>query len=244
MQTSNFWHKLHICRHKVLIATFLLLFVVLKASGQNYLQVNNPNYDDRFLSYGFLIGVHNTSFKINYSDLFVTNDFDTVHSIQPVGSPGFSLGFIVNLGLYEFFDVRILPKVAFYEHLLEYHFTDETMISRLKESTVVEFPIMVKYKSTRRKNSRMYMVTGLKPAFEASGRTDLEQTSETLNIQRFNLSYDFGFGFDIYFPLFKFSPEVRFSKGLSNMLTGDPNIYSAGIDRLSTNTINFYLLFQ
>lgn len=244
MQTTNVRYKLNLCGYKGLIVLCIVLLFSARSMGQNYLQVNNPNYDDRFLSYGFLIGIHSTAFKLHYSDLFVSNDFDTLHSIQPLRSPGFSLGFIVNFGIYEFLDVRILPKVAFYEHTLEYNFTDESLISKLKESTVVEFPVMLKYKSTRRKNSRMYMVTGFKPAIEASGRTDLELSSERLNIQRFNLSYDFGFGFDIYFPLFKFSPEVRFSKGLSNMLTGAPNIYSAGIDRLSTNTVNFYLLFQ
>lgn len=244
MQATNIWDKFNIRWGKVLIVCLILFGVGQKSFGQNYLQINNPNYDDRFLSYGFLIGVHNTAYKLRYSDTFVSNDFDTLHSIQPIKSPGFSLGFIVNLGFFEFLDVRLLPKVAFYEHTLEYNFTDESQIKKLKESTIVEFPLMIKYKSTRRKNSRMYMVTGLKPAIEASGRNDLEISTETLNIQRFNLSYDFGFGFDIYFPLFKFSPEVRFSKGLSNMLTGDPNIFSEGIERLSTNTINFYLLFQ
>ena len=218
--------------------------MALSSRGQGYAHMNNPNYDDRLISYGFLIGLHNTAYKLEYSDAFVTNTLDTLHSILPTRSPGFSVGFIVNMSLGEFFDVRILPKVAFYEHDLEYNFTDESQIIKLKESTVVELPIVLKYKSARRGNVRMYTVAGLKPGFETSGKNDLESTLETLHVRRFNLSTEIGLGFDLYFPLFKFSPEIRFSKGMRNMLSDTPSIYSAGISRLQTNTINFYLLFQ
>ncbi|MDH5396889.1 MAG: PorT family protein [Cyclobacteriaceae bacterium] len=244
MHTANIWNKLYLYGQKIVILLLACFFLSAHLHAQRRVGMNIPNYDNKKYSYGFLIGLHSTSFKLRYSDEFISNDFDTLHSILPQRSPGFSLGFIVNRGLNEFFDVRILPKVAFYEHDLEYNFTDESQINQLKESTVVEFPLMLKYKSTRRKNSRMYMVGGVKPAYSASGRTDLDSGNESINIQRFNISTDFGFGFDMYFPLFKFSPEVRFSKGMSNMLTDKVNIYSEGISRLSTNTINFYLLFQ
>ena len=243
MQGSNLRYKLHLRGSKVVLILLMALFVH-KSYGQGYAQMNNPNYDDRFIAYGFLIGLHNTAYKLQYSDAFVTNSLDTVHSILPRWSPGFSLGFIVNMNLGEYFDLRTLPKVAFYERALEYNYTDESQQVKLKESTVVEIPIVLKYKSARRKNIRMYTVGGIKPGFKTSGKNDLESGLETLNIKRVNVSAEFGFGFDLYFPLFKFSPELRFSKGLVNVLGDQQNIYSAGVARLRTNTINFYLLFQ
>ena len=48
----------------------------------------------------------------------------------------------------------------------------------------------------------MYFVGGLKPGFEASGKNDIEEGSDdTLPINEFNLSFDVGFGLDIYYPL-------------------------------------------
>ena len=243
MQSTYLRNKFYICWPKVLVVLGMVALSI-SANGQGYVNMNNPSYDDRFISYGFLIGIHNTSYRLEYSDDFITNGLDTVHSILPKRSPGFSVGFIVNMNLGDFFDVRILPKVAFYEHELEYNYTDESQLIKLKESTVVELPLVFKYKSNRRGNMRMYTVGGIKPGFETSGKNDLESSIETLNIRRFNLSAEAGIGFDLYFPLFKFSPEIRFSKGMRNILSDTPSLYSAGISRLQTSTINFYLLFQ
>ncbi|MEQ8926110.1 MAG: porin family protein, partial [Fulvivirga sp.] len=213
--------------------------------AQRNVEMNNPNYDDRFLSYGFLIGLHTTTYQLKYSDQFVSRDLDTLYSISPSWSPGFSLGFIVNMNMSEFLDIRLLPKVSFYEHKLEYQSLDSAPLEELVETTVVELPLLLKYKSERRGNFRMYMVGGVKPGFEASGKNDVDEVSkENLDIRAFNLSLDVGFGIDMYYPLFKFSPEIRFSKGITNMLGSGNNELSAGIDRLNTNTVTLYLLFQ
>ena len=243
METFDIWDKFYIHRKKIAIA-FCLVCLFFSAEAQRNTAMNNPNYDNRKFSYGFLIGVHTSRYVLKYSDKFISNALDTVHSILPIYSPGFSLGFIVNHRITEFFDVRVLPKVSFYEHLLEYNYTNDAQTLLLKESTIIELPLMLKYKSARRGNSRMYVVGGMKPAISASGKGDKDSEFNNINIQRGNISADLGFGFDIYFPLFKFSPELRISKGLSNMLSSKTNKYSEGISRLSTSTFNFYLLFQ
>ncbi len=241
MQKPYFWNKLNIQGAKI---AAIVVFSLVSYQALSQYGVNNPYYDNRKVAYGFLIGLHSTAYRLEYNEAFVTNQLDTVHSILPKWSPGFSLGFIVNLNLNEYLDLRTLPKVAFYERSLEYNYTNELQQTKLKESTVVELPIVLKYKSARRGNVRMYTVGGIKPGFKTSGRSDLDTGLETLNIVRTNLSAELGFGFDLYFPLFKFSPEIRFSKGLINVLSDEPSIYSAGIERLRTNTINIYLLFQ
>jgi hypothetical protein len=245
MQIFNIRSKLHLYRGKVAIIALLLLGCVGHVNGQRNVAMNNPNYDDRFLSYGFLIGIHTTTYQLKYSDRFISRELDSLYSISPSWSPGFSLGFIVNLRMSEFFDLRLLPKVAFYEHRIQYLRLDAPNIDELVETTIVELPLLIKYKSERRGNFRMYIVGGIKPGFEASGKNDVDEISkENLPIKAFNLSLDAGFGIDMYYPLFKFSPEIRFSKGITNMLGNENNELSAGINRLNTNTITLYLLFQ
>jgi hypothetical protein len=93
----------------------------------------------------------------------------------------------VNYKLADFFDLRITPKVAFYEHRLQYKYTDGSALGQetheeLVETTMVEFPILLKYKSERRGNIRMYMIGGIKPAIEASGKKKLENVTSVLTL--------------------------------------------------------------
>ncbi|MEJ2003513.1 MAG: porin family protein [Cyclobacteriaceae bacterium] len=245
MQSSNIWGKFNIRRYKTLI---VLLLIILPAAlfAQRRKQVYNPNYDQRWISYGFLLQGHTSTYQIKYSDAFVSDNFDSLYSISPRWSTGFSLGFIVNVKLEAYFDLRLTPTVSFREYKVDYEFVDDPTDNQLIETAVVELPLMLKYKSARRGNTRMYFVGGLNPGFEVSGKNRNEDFSdEYLTTKEFNLAGELGFGVDIYYPLFKFSPEIRFSKGFTNILSGDAdNPYGAGIDRINTNTVSLILFFQ
>ena len=214
--------------------------------GQHYkwARRNNPEFDKRRISYGFMIGVHTSAYQVKYSDQFVTQSFDTVQSVQASFSAGFSLGFLVNFRLNDVLDLRVMPKAGFYNHKLTYYYTNNTTKTQLVETTMVEFPVLLKYKSMRRGNVRMYMVGGFTPGIEASGKNDIQSTTANLDIKAFNMTLDAGLGFDFYFPLFKFSQEIRFQKGITNMLGSDPSPFSAPLSHLNTNTISVYFIFQ
>jgi len=251
MQRTHFWNKFDLHWKKVIILS-LLVISTLYCSGQpaNYAQSkrwiekNNPNYDLKKLTYGFLIGLHSTIYQLKYSDRFVDPNMDSLHSINAAWKVGFSLGFIVNYRLNDQVDLRLTPTVAFYEHEVQYVYSDDTPLdTRLIETTMVELPLLLKYKSERRGNIRMYMIGGIKPSIEASGQKNLENSS-TLEVKGANLHLEAGFGFDLYYPLFKFSPEIRFSRGLINMLDNTTNAYGIPLQRMNTNTISVYFLFQ
>jgi hypothetical protein len=245
MQFTYIWNKLHLHRFKI-VFTVMLIACAFHSQAQKtrWVEKNNPNYDNKKLTYGFLIGIHSSAFQIKYSDRFVTRDLDTVSAVLPSWSSGFSLGFIVNYRLTEFLDLRITPEVAFYENKIRYQFTNDPPIDETVENTVVEFPILLKYKSERRGNIRMYMVGGIKPGIEASGKKNIDQTRPTLEVKETHLNLEAGFGFDLYYPLFKFSPEIRFSRGIVDMLGNRENEYGQPLQRVNTNTITLYLLFQ
>lgn len=243
MQVAYVWNKLHIHGTKVILVALVLLSGAAGAQSFMWARKNNPYYDEkRKVSYGFLIGLHTSTYQIRYSDAFVTPAFDTLHSVDATWKPGFSLGFLVNYRAHEFLDLRITPKVAFYEHAVNYRFIDETTDQQLIETTMVELPFLVKYKSMRRGNVRMYIIGGVKPAIEASGKSDVVTTS--LEVSDLNLSVEAGMGFDLYFPLFKFSPELRFSRGLVDILDNRTNKYGQPLSRINTNTVTVYLIFQ
>ena len=242
MHTTHFWNKFDIYGYKGLI-TLLLICSVNSVFGQKNFDTNLPNYDEKWIHYGFLIGVHRSYFKLDYSEKFLTGGLDSMRSIQTPARVGFDLGFIVNMRLGKFFDFRATPQVGFYEYKLQFEYTDGSSIDQLVESTVVEIPLLIKYKSIRWNNFRVYLIGGLNPAIQASGNKDDEEERK-LQTAEFNLNGEFGFGFDIYFPLFKFAPEIRFSRGLFNLLRDDKFGYSEGIGSLNTNVVTLYLLFE
>jgi hypothetical protein len=228
--------------------SFLIVFFILGASTTNAQRItdkNLPYYDDQLIHYGFSIGIHSSTFRVEHSPSFA--GMDSLHSVMPGNSIGFSLGVIGNLRLAQYLDLRFLPEVAFYENQVDFNLIrDNTpeLDRQTVQNTYVEFPLLFKYKSRRRKNTRMYVIGGIEPAIEVTGTKDENRDENQLLVGRSNFSVLFGLGLDYYFPLFKFSPEMRYSMGLNNVLSEEESPYADGIDRLTTHTVTLYLLFE
>lgn len=244
MYPTHIWNLFHIYWYKIARVLAIAILIPLTSQAQEAFQFNLPFSDSKWLHYGFSIGLHTSSFQLKYSDKFVTPEMDSVHSIMPANAFGFSLGFITDFRLEDQFNIRVLPKVSFYEFPVDFNFTDGNIDKQLIEATFVEIPILLKYKSERHKNFRVYFVGGVAPGFEVSGKKRKEQSSNRLLTKEFNINMELGFGIDMYYPLFKFSPEIRFSKGLLNLLKEDELGYSDGIESLKMNVVTLYLQFS
>ncbi len=237
---------LHLHRKKIILVSLLLLVLLApKAFSQRNTSDNLPDYDDRWLHYGFLVGLHTSSFRIQYSDQFL--EMDSLHSIMPVNNFGFSLGLIANVRLAQYLDFRITPEVVFYQHQIDYNIISQgqSMVDKQTvESTFVEVPILFKYKSVRRDNLGMYLVGGVEPGIDATGKKNDDDPRNRVVISKTNLSVQVGFGLDMYFQLFKFSPEIRYSRGITNILGDADSRYLEGLKSANTNTVTLYLLFE
>jgi hypothetical protein len=243
MQSSNTRHQFNLHWHKI-IAGFVLLALCSPLQAQNDPKENLLDYDMEWIHYGFLIGVHESKYRIQYSDEYASDFLDTLHSIVPGQLPGWKVGFIVDMALHEYLSFRILPTVGFYENDLTYRYTDGRELRELKPATMVELPLLLKLKSARRGNIAMYALGGINPAFEAAGKGDQFDTEERLALRDWNVSIDAGIGFDLYFPLFKFSPEVRYSWGMRNMLNDIPTDYDVALKKLTYQNITVYITFE
>lgn len=242
MQAANFRHKLNLHRRKVI--TLLFLSFGVSVFAQNNPTENLVNYENQWIHYGFLLGVHSSKYVIEYSDVFVSPAQDTVHSVLPGNLGGFKLGFIANMKIGMYLDFRGSITVGFYENDLLYRFTNNSDQRELRDATMVEFPLLLKYKSARRGNVAAYLIGGINPSFEAASRSSREDVVQRLELSGWNMAFEIGGGFDMYYPFFKFSPEIRYSYGLRNMLAGDPNDFSVGLQRLTTQNLTIYLTFE
>ena len=220
----------------------------VKRKGQNLVA-----YDDRFLHYGFFLAINKSQFKVTTRDYFRRQQNDSLKLadssalmvMNSVPSLGFTTGFILNFRIFDLLDVRLLPTVSFYQRYIEFENLKGIRNVELKQSTFsfIELPVMLKFKSQRRNNSRMYMLAGIKPALEVGSKKN-EIQSDRLRSNVFDFSAEYGCGFDMYYPLFKFSPEIRFSHGFVNLRLDDPNEYARSIQKMLTHTITLYFNFE
>jgi hypothetical protein len=246
MYTSYFWHQFHLYRKE--ITTLSICFFLFSSGFQSYAQraslytIHQPEYDERPLHYGFFLAANYTKFNRKYSKAFV-NGTDTAFAIHPAGAPGFGLGFIASYIISNHFELRVLPSAAFYERSVNYRFTRGAEAEQRIESTFLELPLLVKYRSNRRGNVRMYMVGGFKPSLEI-GSNRRERSQDRLRTDNMDLTVEYGFGFDLFYSFVKVSPELRFSHGIRNMLISDTSPYSRGLDRLNSHTVSLCLFFE
>ncbi|WP_109831350.1 type IX secretion/gliding motility protein PorT/SprT [Reichenbachiella versicolor] len=247
MYPAYLWHKLNLHSSKVILtlAIFACLANSITSQAQDRSVLNLPFFDSQKIHYGFLLGVGISNFKMKYDSAYASTELDTLHSIVAKGAAGFKLGFIVDYHFNDVLDARFSPTVSFNQLKLDYRYTDGSTIESLSDPTFVELPLLLKYKSVRRKNTRMYGLVGVNPSFKVSGTKEKEDNTERLLLNNFNLNLEFGAGFDLYQSLFKFSPEVRYSWGLLDLLDrSEPNLYSFPIQRLALHTITFYITFE
>ncbi len=236
-----------------------LLFAVYTAQAQNW----GGGVDDNDLHFGFTFQYVSSEYKVlkkadwrkPYFDQG-TKITDSLNAIYSKSSPGFGIGFVVNYRLSEHADVRFTPSLIFNDRIVDYEFQKPTTVKmpysfkeQKVQATMVEFPLGIKLKSDRRNNFRAYVLGGAKYSMDIasskktddSGNTPLEKLLK--NKKNF-LSYEAGFGFDLYFEYFKMSPEIKLSYSLNSVLKAEEHLYSAPIDKLMLRHVTFSLFFE
>ncbi|WP_020526678.1 outer membrane beta-barrel protein [Flexithrix dorotheae] len=253
MHTANIWNKLDLPWKKIGVITLLFLGLGFNSFAQYTQNIRRLNYDNRNNHYGFQIGLFSSNMNIKHSQHFA-DDLDSTFVISPQRHTSFSLGFIYNKSLAdELWDLRILPNVAFYAHTVDYYFYQgegdegpilEKETQKIENTTTfIEIPVLLKYKSVRRKNFRVYLVGGFTAGVGVGGKKGGEDP-RNLGLNQFNFEVSYGIGIDGYMALFNFAPELRFSHGLVNMLKPNDNIYTNNLDRITTHKIGLYFNFE
>ncbi|TXE12562.1 porin family protein [Algoriphagus aquimarinus] len=268
MQTTHIWNKLNLRRNKVVLVGLVFFLATIPTFGQGMFGLTSASSsDNKPLSYGFFLATHNSTLRVKYSDVFlnaaVTNGFTNVRSIQPKFSPGFSLGFVGILRFHDQVSMMFTPKVGFYEYKTDVtYFTDQEnvitdggdiiidienqgrIVEYTSEETVVELPLLFKYRSQRFNNTRMYWLGGASYQFRTKSQDEANVDDIVMTGQDFSL--EAGMGFEVYFKYFKFAPEIRFSHGLNNLYQAEntlPELRDA-ISSLKKKSITIYLNFQ
>ena len=219
----------------------LLLFLAISDSyGQRRKKPQNLiRYDFKKLHFGFTLGMNELNFNIQKNSNTLTND--TLLTLLSNSQKGFNLGIVSNLRLGKYTDLRFIPTLVFGERHLSYRFIDSNQVSDKKikriESTLIDFPVYIKYKSERYNNFRTYILGGVKYSIDIASQDEIDdEGQEIVKLKKNDLMGEIGFGIDFYLEYFKFSPQIKLSYGLINLIAKDKTVYSQSINRLSTNS--------
>jgi hypothetical protein len=240
----------------------VLALLLLAASMTGFAQTQNkPFYDySRRIHFGFTIGTNVSHFKYDLSPQWyhpANANKDTFLRVRSVGYPGLTIGAVANLHigsnrsrLREHFDLRFIPSLVLSERHMVYTLNDNTDVEKKVESALVEFPFLMKFKSDRFGNLRFYAIGGFKYSLDLSSeaKATVSPANPRVAIKAHNIAFEYGTGLDLYFPFFKFSPEIKVSRGMNNVLVpANPpgtNIYTDIFSRFRSEFIFFSLYFE
>jgi len=226
---------------KSIILLFIASISLTKLYGQ-YMPKNLPNYDYKNWHFGFTLGVNTMNFNVYPVDKV---DYDsTVLIIQPKLSQGFNIGIVANKRLGTYWDLRFVPTLSFGQRNIEYIIrtspTKEELFTKSVESTFLDIPISIKYKSKRFQknlnNMRTYVLGGIRYSIDLASQKKKKGSSDeiVLKLNPNDLMLTTGVGFDFYLAYFKFGVELQFAYGLINVLDKEETIYTTNMEKLSS----------
>ena len=237
--------------HKKLTLILLLSAVLSSAYGQRETTLNLPKFDHRFMHFGFLLGLNSADFVLQRFPPSAPGA-DTLFVLEPKSAKGFNLGIISSMHFGQYFSLRFTPNLAFSSRTLYYSF--ETMEGTKKydkdiESTLINFPLNIKYKSVRVNNFSAYLLFGAAYSLDLASNAGHENVSINpsdiiVAIKRDDIMGQIGIGTDFYLEYFKFGIELKMSYGIKDVLDHDNTYFSAPIETLSTKMFLLSFTFE
>ena len=241
----RYLHRLQIIL-LVIIGTTLLSS---EASGQN---IRSGNYNFRDFQtkpyyFGLTLGYNSSRFQILNSNEFILNDSFNV--LSPGAVPGFNVSIVTNLKLGRNFDFRFLPGFSFTERNLIFKSRVEQVTDKLKkiESIFWQMPFHVRFKSAPYRDMRMFVVGGVKYTYDVASNARIRKAlaGSLIRISPHDFSLEVGAGMQFFFPYFIFSPEIKFSQGVGNILIYNNNLLqSKVIQKMFSRTFTVSLHFE
>ena len=208
-------------RNLILVLSFSLCFPLFVFSQKPKVK-NDPTHDDRPIHFGFSLGMNMMDYRIVHSEEAVReNVYIGLREVMP----GINIHAIANLRLAEYFDLRALPGISFGERYMYFKNTrlSDTVPFYVNnnykvESSYLEFPLLLKYKSKRLNNFRPYLIGGANLRYDLAVKREYDIKEQLIMINPMDFYGEIGFGMDFYLTYFKLGTEIKYSFGLTNII--------------------------
>lgn len=254
---------------KTLLALTLMLLATQTLSAQRRKVMHLPKFDQEPYHFGFILAANQMmlSWKpvddyqdilwrsADVPDITTTADFLRVREITSNPVPGFAVGIVGVLRLANYFDLKLVPTLAFGERYIDYTINgydaagfqiESFTVRKSMPSTMVDFPLMVKYRAKRFNNFSAYLIAGGKYSIEMASTKKINSANGQypVKIDRNDFSAEAGVGFDFYTPYFKFGVETKMSYGIKNILIEDDYLYSQVLSHMNNKVFQLTFTFE
>lgn len=167
--------------------------------------INLENFDKQRVHWGYYLGFNFLDFKFDYNKV-------VAQDIVVERTTGFNVGLVGNLRLHEHLDLRFEPGLYYTQRNLIFP-NVENEFDKLRDvkSTYIFFPLLLKFSSKRIGNFKPYLVGGVSTALNLSSNAKAQDDNfnDRFRMNQWTNFYEIGFGIDLYFEYFKFSPSIR-----------------------------------
>lgn len=240
-----------ILKHRIRYTTsIILLFIcILGASAQKNKIMNRPYADQKIFHLGFFVGLNAQDLILSHSGA-VNDDKSVWFAEIPSYSLGFSVGLVTDRYINQYLNLRATPGIHFGEKRFVFREQNDIDGSNEKRISIknnyLTLPVHLRFSSQRMNNIRPYVLAGGYISTEIGRKKEPE-----IKLQNIDYGIELGLGCNLYFPLFKLSPELRFSFGLRDLINHNrsdltdhkllfyTNALKSGKSRMITLTFNF-----
>lgn len=209
---------------------------------------NLKRFDEKNIHFGFTLGVNTGQFSLHRKAPQIG---DSLQRIDVLNQSGFNLGIVSSWHMNKSFSLRFVPTLVFAQRNLDFTFMGvdgKTFIEKRQvESTYIDFPLLIKYRSMRLNNFAAYIIAGGKYSLDLASNENVKNediAEPIIKLASMGTSAEVGIGADFFLPYFKFSMEMKMSYGLQDMLIHDDTFLSNPIDRIIPKMFIFSLHFE
>ena len=226
---------------KISIA-FVLLISACVANAQTKGTFNYLDFAAKPYYFGITLAYNTSSFQPYQSSQFFMSD--SIRGVESLAGQGFNLGIVTNLKIGQNFDFRFLPTLSFADRTLQYT-TSNSLVNKRIEAVFFEMPFHARYKSEPYEDLRVFVIGGVKYSFDVASKSRTRQDDNLVKITPTDFAVELGAGVQFFFPYFIFSPEIKFSQGISNGLIYNRDLeFSSVLDKVLSRTFTISFHFE
>lgn len=183
------------------------------------------------------MGLNSMDYSIRRPDPSTINNF-VYADVQGFQPSGFQVNIVSDLRLTDFWNLRFLPGINLGSNNVHFFDPDTWEIHEIDNpvdandhwdfmtlnSSYLDFPLLLKYRSVRVNNYRPYVIGGISYRLDMSAKKSYDQEeSDRFLMKKSDFYLEVGFGIDNYLQYFKYSTELKLAIGLRNkMVTDNP----------------------
>lgn len=179
------------------------------------------------VDYGFYVGNIRNYHNIKISESSIYN------VIRSTNTWGFEIGLNIFFLKRENINMRVSPTISFEREEITFSNSVNSGDILTFEPSFIRLPCHLMIRPT---NKYLYILSGLSSNILLQGQK--EEAFKFLKLKNYDISLDFGLGFQIPIKILLLTPEIKYSIGLNNILNGNSTNFEKSIESFNRNRIS------